>query len=190
MSCPDHFHQFSGGDHGVNVVSRIFLIEQFHLTLALLGYTGHHGYRIDLLRLHPKLLGKIGLHHSPEHLLRRLGRRDLFQEMGELGLGKPDPPRTAGGKHWEFLQFSGCKPLQEFIGFLHNGKVRGKYGVKYIVHSHLLHSVKDLADGCILRRKTKALTPGSPHGRRHLCHNDLVFILNGSPYLLCIVPCA
>ena len=82
MSCPDHFHQFSGSDHGVNVVSRIFLIEQFHLTLALLGYTGHHGYRIDLLRLHPKLLGKIGLHHSPEHLLRRLGRRDLFQEMG------------------------------------------------------------------------------------------------------------
>ena len=36
--------------------------------------------------------------------------------MWELGLGKPDPPRTAGGKHGEFLQFSGCKPLQEFIG--------------------------------------------------------------------------
>ena len=58
--------------------------------------------------------------------------------MRILGFDKPEPARTAGGKHGTLFKLACNKTLHEFIGLFHDRQVRREGGIKYIVSSHLL----------------------------------------------------
>ena len=74
MCGTNHLDKLPRRDDRVDIVPSILPVEQFHLTLALLRNTRHHGHGINLLRGYPYLFGKISFHCRPKHLLRRLCR--------------------------------------------------------------------------------------------------------------------
>ena len=82
---PEHPHKLPGGQHPVHVRA-VLGGHGGQLALRLFGHAGHDGHAADLLRLHPKLLGKPALGHAAEHLLGGLGAGQLAHQLGVLTL--------------------------------------------------------------------------------------------------------
>ena len=56
----------------------------------LLGHTGHNGQAENPVGVYAQFVGKVGLCHSAEHLLRRFGRGELIHHIRVLGLEEPE----------------------------------------------------------------------------------------------------
>ncbi len=69
------------------------------------------------------------------------------------------------------------------MAFLHNGQVRGEYGVKHIVNAHSLKRVHNLAYRGILWFQSDLLAPCGADCRRHLRNDDLILIGQSLPHL-------
>ena len=157
--------------------------------LRLLGQAGHDRDNEDLGGIHVQELSVVALGDGAEHLLRRLGGRELVHELGIVRLAEPHPAGAAGGEHREFLFRSAvlclCRffdLLEELAGLLHDGQVCGEVGVKDIIEADVLEERDQAAVGRELRFEAEALTPGSADRRCHLDDRDDVRILESEEH--------
>ena len=97
-------------------------------------------------------------------------------------MGKPASFRGAG------LHSTGpLQSLQKLAGLLHDGQIRGKVRVKYIVETDLSGGGHHLAHGSLLPAQSQLLAPGGPHRRCNLSDHNLLRIHDRPHNLLRVV---
>mmetsp|Transcript_142852 Transcript_142852/g.249152 ORF Transcript_142852/g.249152 Transcript_142852/m.249152 type:complete len:235 (+) Transcript_142852:404-1108(+) len=121
-------HHFRGRDHAVRLPNPVHF-EVVPRRLELLVVAGVDREVVDGVHRQAPLLGEVPLHHSAQHGLGGLGRRDEWDEarMGLLSIA--DPARAGGGEHWHgrggAILLMPSVPVHELTGDLQQRHVLG-----------------------------------------------------------------
>ena len=187
LLAPQHADELAGGQHHVHVRIAAGTVQVGDGPLRLLGGAGHDGHHIDVVGIHPQLLGKVALGHRAEHGLGRLGGGQIGGVFRELALHEPHPAGAAGGEHGPLVLVAVGEPLQKLRALLHDGQVGGKVGVENVVEADLLQRCYHPLGGGELGVKVIVLRPGGPDGGRDLHHGDSVGIRQRVPHLAGVI---
>ena len=134
----DHPHEFSGSQYDIHILSGSGTLHIRKSGFSLLGHTGHDGNTADIIWVNAFFLCKISLRHGTEHLLGRFCRGQIPQVLRIFFGHEAYPAGTAGGKHRPCVFPGIAQALQQFASFFHNGQIRCKIGIKYIVKAYAL----------------------------------------------------
>ena len=174
----DHVGQFARGDR--NVYVRIAVFAEFRACgFRFLRHAGHDRYDDEIPAVDAQLGRQVVFGDRAEHLLRRLGRREVLAQFGEMLLHERHPARTAGGHQWDFDRPVAreilVQALEQLGALLHDRKVSGEVGVENVVEAqptqHCGHLARDAP-----AFQSEILAEGYAHGGGGLHHDRLAGI--------------
>ena len=174
----DHVGQFARGDRNVHV--RIAVFAEFGACgFRFLRHAGHDRYDDEIPAVDAQLGRQVVFGDRAEHLLRRLGRREVLAQFGEMLLHERHPARTAGGHQGDFDRPVAreilVQALEQFGALLHDRQVGGEVGVENVVEAQPTQRCGHLARDAPAFQ-SEILAEGHAHGGGGLHHDRLAGI--------------
>ena len=112
----------------------------------------------------------------------------MIRHLRILGFHEAHPGRAAGCEHGPALLLRVGKSGKQLVSFLHDGQVRGKVGVEYIVEADPLQGGHHAALRRHIGRQVQGLRPGCADRRSHLHHGHDLRVRQSAEHLRRIVP--
>eukprot|EP00906_Rhabdomonas_costata_P020238 RCo029412 len=129
---PEELRELPCGEDGIHVTFAV-LQQLAAVDLVLLGHTGHHAHRENILRVDGELLRPVRLDGGTHHHLGRAASREVGNELGIPLLNQVNPGRAARRKHGEGPTI--LQALQKLRALFHDGQVRGEVRVEDVRES-------------------------------------------------------
>jgi hypothetical protein len=134
--------------------------------LELFGSTGHYRNAVNVFGINFFLLGIVRFDDRPQHFLRTLAGRKIWDVLWVKSFDVLNPTRGTTREHRQNAAIFDA--TNEFCRFLHNGQVGTETGVKYgtetQVSEHGVHFSHHVGSGS----KTEFFAEGNRHCRSML----------------------
>ena len=177
----DHTSELAGRQDNVGILATARLHVLVAGDFVLLGRTRHDGSYVDIVADDGVLLGPVCLRESGEHLLRRLGRREVLGEIGSILL-HPVGPRGAAARDERELTARG-EALDELGTLFHDRDVGGEVRIEHLVEAEHAKSRIDLTGRKLTGLHAESFAESDTDGRSDLDDAGLGGIAESLPDL-------
>ena len=177
----DHASELAGRQDNIGILATAGLHVLVTRNLVLLGRAGHDGGHVDVLAGDRVLLGPVGLGENGEHLLGRLGRREILGEVGSVLL-HPVGPRGAAARDERKLA-AVREALDELGTLFHDRDVGGEVRVEHLVEAEHAESRVDLAGHELARLHAESFAESDTDGGSDLNDASLGRVTESIPNL-------
>lgn len=177
----DHTSELAGRQDDVGILATAGLHVLVAGDFVFLGRAGHNGSYVDILACDGVLLGPVCLRESGEHLLRRLGRREVLGEIGSILL-HPVGPRGAAARDERELTARG-EALDELGTLFHDRDVGGEVRIEHLVEAEHAKSRIDLTGRKLTGLHAESFAESDTDGRSDLNDAGLGGIAESIPDL-------
>ena len=159
--------------------------------LELLSRAGHDRSDMDVLAVDAVLLCPVSLGECAEHLLRRLGGREVIGEVGSVLLHPVCPSGAAGGDERKLA--ARREALDELGAFFHDRDIGGEVGVEHLLEAEATECRVDLAGRKLARLHAERFAESDADCRSDLDDASLCLVAESCPNigrLVVFIDCA